>query len=102
MNKRNVICLLLIAFSLSLKAVISSQPNFRHHTIQEGLSVNAVYSITQDSKGFLWFGTIDGLNRFDGRHIKTYRLAEEEQQQIRLGSIIYGICEDSNEQLYIA
>lgn len=78
------------------------QPNFRHYTIQEGLSVNAVYSITQDSKGFLWFGTIDGLNRFDGRHIKTYRLTADEQPRIRLGSIIYALCEDRNRQLWIA
>lgn len=94
--------LLLLLLSLPSRAMISDRPNFRHYTIQEGLSVNAVYCIMQDSKGFLWFGTIDGLNRFDGRHIKTYRLSDEEQQQIRLGSIIYGLCEDRNEQLYIA
>lgn len=80
-----------------------AQPNFRHYTIQEGLSVNAVYSITQDSKGFLWFGTIDGLNRFDGRSIKTYRLTPgDEQADIRLGNIIYALCEDAQQQLWIA
>lgn len=102
MNIRAVLCLLIVLLSLPLRAGIGNQANFQHYTIEEGLSVNAVYCITQDSKGFLWFGTIDGLNRFDGRHIKTYRLTDDEQQQIQLGSIIYGLCEDKEQQLWIA
>lgn len=103
MKIRAVICLLFLTLSLPLCAEIGRQADFRHYTIQEGLSVNAVYSITQDSKGFLWFGTVDGLNRFDGRHIKPYRLTPaDEQAGIRLGSIIFGLCEDKEQQLWIA
>jgi signal transduction histidine kinase/ligand-binding sensor domain-containing protein/AraC-like DNA-binding protein len=40
--------------------------NFKHLTINEGLSQNTVYCTFQDKKGFIWVGTEDGLNRFDG------------------------------------
>ncbi len=39
----------------------------------EGLSQNSVLCVSQDSKGFMWFGTYDGLNRYDGNKIKIYR-----------------------------
>ena len=44
----------------------SQQLRFRHITNEEGLSTNYVTSITQDDKGFMWFGTQDGLNKYDG------------------------------------
>ncbi|WP_310586119.1 hybrid sensor histidine kinase/response regulator [Telluribacter humicola] len=47
--------------------------HFRHLTTNEGLSQNNVTCILQDSKGFMWFGTQDGLNRFDGYEFRIYR-----------------------------
>lgn len=46
---------------------------FRHYEVESGLSNNAVICSTQDKAGFMWFGTRDGLNRFDGYAFKTYR-----------------------------
>lgn len=46
---------------------------FRTYQVTDGLSENTVYCISQDSKGFMWFGTKDGLNRFDGHEYKIYR-----------------------------
>ena len=46
---------------------------FRHLTTQDGLSNDRVSFITQDSSSFIWIGTSDGLNRFDGRSFKVYR-----------------------------
>ncbi|MDR6562342.1 MULTISPECIES: two-component regulator propeller domain-containing protein [unclassified Arcicella] len=49
---------------------------FRHYQVENGLSNNTVYCTTQDKNGFLWFGTKDGLNRFDGYHFKIYKTTE--------------------------
>lgn len=46
---------------------------FKHFQVEEGLSNNTVLTSMQDDDGFMWFGTKDGLNRFDGYRFKTYR-----------------------------
>ena len=46
---------------------------FRNYSLEDGLSQSSVLSIAQDKKGFLWFGTRDGLNKYDGYTFKTYR-----------------------------
>jgi len=46
---------------------------FEHITIEDGLSNNMVRSIIQDDKGFMWFGTFDGLNRYDGHEFRIWR-----------------------------
>ena len=46
---------------------------FEHLSNQQGLSQNSISSIVQDKKGFIWIGTYDGLNRYDGYNIKLYR-----------------------------
>jgi ligand-binding sensor domain-containing protein/class 3 adenylate cyclase len=47
--------------------------SFRHFSVEQGLSQNTVYAVMQDRNGFLWFGTGDGLNRFDGAAFTLYR-----------------------------
>lgn len=49
-------------------------PRFETYGVEEGLSQSSVYSIHQDKKGYLWFGTADGLNRFDGEQIQNFKL----------------------------
>ncbi|NOY60951.1 MAG: hypothetical protein GXO75_18735, partial [Calditrichaeota bacterium] len=46
---------------------------FKHITTAQGLSSNIVYDLIQDSRGFMWFATQDGLNRFDGSNFKIFK-----------------------------
>jgi ligand-binding sensor domain-containing protein/signal transduction histidine kinase len=50
-----------------------SHIRFKRLTINDGLSLSSVYCIFQDSKGFMWFGTEDGLNKYDGNNFVIYR-----------------------------
>jgi len=68
--------------------------------INKGLSNSSVKSIFQDSQGFMWFGTFDGLNRFDGYNIKTYRNQLNNDNSIP-HNYIYCIAEDHNKKLWI-
>ena len=68
-----------IIFSLTCIIIASSnvfaqeQTSFRHYSVENGLSQNTVMAILQDSKGFMWFGTWDGLNKFDGYRFTIYK-----------------------------
>jgi ligand-binding sensor domain-containing protein len=46
---------------------------FKHLTINEGLSQNTVFSMLQDHSGFIWLGTEDGLNRYDGYEFRIFK-----------------------------
>lgn len=48
---------------------------FRHYEVESGLSNNAVICSIQDPEGYMWFGTRDGLNRFDGQGFKVYNFS---------------------------
>ena len=65
-----IIINILIPISVSAESLKSG--NFEKLSIDEGLSNEYVTSIFQDSKGYMWIGTIDGLNRYDGERIKVY------------------------------
>ena len=70
-----------------------SQPHyFRSYGVREGMSGNSVTSILQDSRGFMWFGTRNGLNRFDGTSFKIYRNNLSDSLSIGSNSIgcLYG------------
>jgi len=66
--------ILLVTCLLTTEA-FSKQVTFRHLTIDEDLSQNAFFSILQDSRGFICFGTKDGLNRYDGRNFLVHQRA---------------------------
>ncbi|MCF8242000.1 MAG: hypothetical protein K9J16_11485 [Melioribacteraceae bacterium] len=108
-NKRGMIpkhFLIIIIFTFLILPVftsISAQSNeitFEHLTPEMGLSQANVHCILQDNKGFLWFGTEDGLNRFDGYRFVIFRHNEKDTTSIS-DNFIWTLFEDSNNDLWI-
>lgn len=69
------ISLLIITLLLLLRPLCGTaeELHFRHYNNKQGLSHNTVYYSLQDKRGFMWFSTEDGLNRFEGHTFKIYR-----------------------------
>src|ERR1044072_1916372 len=55
----------------------SQQILFRNYTVADGLSSNTVRAIKQDDQGFMWFGTKNGVSRFDGYQFKLYQFKKD-------------------------
>src|SRR5690606_13809395 len=86
-----------------LSAYVCSGQNyssFRRLSIRDGLSQNTVKCILKDHRGFMWFGTEDGLNRFDGYRFHAYRVQPGNERAL-LNDGINCILEDSMGVLWI-
>jgi ligand-binding sensor domain-containing protein/signal transduction histidine kinase/DNA-binding response OmpR family regulator len=86
-NIRFIFCspktiLLLMAGLISVGGIRGQQLAFHHLNIEDGLSNNAVLSITQDRYGFIWLGTANGINRYDGTRFAIYRYNKDNPQSI--------------------
>jgi len=78
----------------------TSSIQFRHLTISNGLSSNEINAICQDKEGFLWFGTQSGLNRFDGKHFRTFLHSYSDSNSIA-SNICLGLCVDSADNIWV-
>ncbi|MFT4924107.1 MAG: signal transduction histidine kinase/ligand-binding sensor domain-containing protein [Phenylobacterium sp.] len=73
---------------------------FEHLTIDHGLSQSSVFATLQDSKGFMWFGTEDGLNRYDGYEFKVFRHDPQNPHSISRNLVRF-IYEDAKNNLWV-
>ena len=73
---------------------------FRHLSVEHGLSQEAVHAVVQDSRGLLWFGTQDGLNRYNGYDITVFNNNPEDPASLANGWI-WSLFEDSRGDLWI-
>ncbi len=94
--------MLILLFFNNPSIVYAQNSNFKfeHITITEGLSQNSVTSILQDRKGFMWFGTMHGLNRYDGINNKIYTQKVFDQESLS-DSWITSLLEDSRGSLWV-
>jgi signal transduction histidine kinase/ligand-binding sensor domain-containing protein/DNA-binding response OmpR family regulator len=98
---KNKITLLLISLFLYLNNLFSQQPiKFKHLKVQDGLSQSWVKTICQDQQGFMWFGTYDGLNKYDGYSITSYYQKSGNNHSLHNNSI-NTIYNDSKGNLWI-
>ena len=73
---------------------------FKHFTISDGISNSYITDILQDKKGYIWIGTTDGLNRFDGYDFKVYKKNPFDKTTIG-GNYIRCLYEDSHGNLWV-
>jgi ligand-binding sensor domain-containing protein/serine phosphatase RsbU (regulator of sigma subunit) len=71
-----------------------------HYSVKQGLSQSVIHSIFQDSRGFIWVGTQDGLNRFDGYKFISYQHNPSDTSTLS-DSWIYSVAEDRDGNLWI-
>lgn len=95
----SVCCSGLIPISYT-KASNSSQYYFEHLTNYHGLSSDVILDIVQDSKGFMWFCTEDGLNRYDGYGFRTFRKDYSNPNSL-IDNDLKCMAEDSEGRLWI-
>jgi ligand-binding sensor domain-containing protein/signal transduction histidine kinase len=76
------------------------QIEFRHLKVKDGLSQSWVKSICQDRQGFMWFGTNEGLNKYDGYNFTVYKNNPEDKNSISNNGI-ESIYEDKNGNLWV-
>lgn len=73
---------------------------YRSYQTEDGLSHNSVWAAMQDSRGFMWFGTNDGLNRFDGLNFKVYRRCDNDT--LSLGNnFVHCLLEDKAGRILV-
>ncbi|MEO8237882.1 MAG: two-component regulator propeller domain-containing protein [Flavobacterium sp.] len=89
--------LVLLAFSLT---GFSQDYPVKFLDISDGLSNNSVTTIYQDNDGYMWFGTYDGLNRYDGYNFKVYRNRINDKKSL-LFNTIYNIEGDSKKNIWV-
>lgn len=87
----------LIAIPLAMAARESTQDFL---TIDDGLSQNYVFDILQDSRGFLWFGTKEGLNRYDGYSVVAYRSDPYDTSSLSFNTVT-ALFEDGGGMLWV-
>ncbi len=98
-SKKYLLVTLLLLIGLTSK--LHTQPYyFRHYQVENGLSNNAAITCLQDKKGFIWFGTKDGLNRFDGYSFKIFRNDPQEKGTIG-NNFIHCLWEDNRGVLWV-
>ena len=75
-------------------------PRFESISVAQGLSESVVHAIIQDRQGFLWFGTDDGLNRYDGYSFQIYRNDPDNSRSLAHNSI-RALLEDRDGRVWI-
>ena len=93
--------IIIIIFLLLSAKMLPAQPYyFKHYQVENGLSHNSVFVNVQDQSGFMWFGTKDGLNRFDGYSFKTYRHDPTNQRSIG-SNVIHALLSDKTAGFWV-
>lgn len=94
-----IICCIVFSLS-SVKAEEQNHLSFQHFSLVEQLPTNSILRLYNDKEGYMWFGTKDGLCRFDGYRVKVFR-SNTSNPDLLTNNFIQCIAEDNNNKLWI-
>lgn len=100
MHEVRKICFVILGMVIFTKNIFATGYPVKYLGIEDGLSNNAVTCVYQDHKGFMWFGTYDGLNRYDGYKFKIYRNKIGDSTSL-VDNVIYALADDNHHQLWV-
>src|SRR5688500_6950074 len=89
-----------LILSIAVTIVHAQTYYFRHYEVENGLSNNTVFCSTQDRDGFMWFGTKDGLNRFDGYRFKLFNIDNPDRNNISR-DLVGSVACDKDGKLWV-
>ncbi len=95
-----IILTLLIVLSLPTKLYAAETVQFEHITVNQGLSQSNAVCMLQDSQGFIWIGTQDGLNKYDGYNFTVYKYDELDPHSLSYNFVL-SIYEDKSGTIWI-
>lgn len=99
-QKRIKYILFLCLFCLSFAGKAQQQIVFRNYSVADGLRSNTVWSISQDDQGYMWFGTKNGLSRFDGYQFKSYQFDKQNPNALS-DNFIHSILKFDDENFWM-
>ena len=100
MINRYAVTFFLFSFNNSFSQSPASFISFQHLTNEHGLSQNSVTAMVQDDQGFMWLGTWDGLNRYDGGLVKIFRHNDGDTTSL-LSNEIHCLFKSSNGNVWV-
>ena len=98
--KYNIRTILLIILITSFFAYAKNELKFERLSLNQGAALNLTYCMLQDHKGFVWFGTMYGLVKYDGMEYKVYKNIPDSTNSISFDDII-SLYEDKNNNIWI-
>lgn len=91
----------LLCYGIFHGAAARQSINFQNYSSDHGLSQLSCYALAQDSKGFIWVGTQDGLNRYDGRRFHVYARQNDKGRKLPSNTIFTIFADATNDLLWI-
>ncbi|WP_455539686.1 ligand-binding sensor domain-containing protein [Terrisporobacter sp.] len=100
---RKIVTIIMIVFFAHMfmgETYAANYLNFENLTIDDGLSQSTGKAILQDSNGYIWIGTSDGLNRYNGLEIKVFKCNKLDETSL-VDNNILSLQEDKNKKLWV-
>lgn len=100
MLKRTGLYSVILLLFLTVKGTAQLKCKIEHYSTEDGLSHDGVMSILKDRDGFMWFGSWDGINRFDGHNFVSYKTRPGDSSSLKINRVD-NIKEDQDGYLWL-